>query len=716
MTQPLLSTSWYRVAQLRPKLAPQVNVMRQRVRDHLWHVLVEPGTGRQLRLNGSAYAFAGRCDGQRTVAALWEQLLAQQGNDAPTQDDILRLLAQLHHTGMIQFDAAPNLAMLFERRAEHGRRRRGAWINPFMIRLKLFDPSRLLDRLLPFVRPLMGAGGLTVWAVAVLVGTLACILNFPALRAEAAAHLSTPRMLWLLWLGYPFIKALHELGHALMVRRFGGAVHETGITLMFFTPAPYVDASAANTFERRYQRLLVSAAGIMVELFIAAVAVAIWLAVEPGLLRDGAFASLVICTVSTLLFNGNPLMRLDGYYILCDALHLPNLALRSNALWSAGVRRLVLGREAVPAGALAAGEFKWLLFYAPLAMVYRVALLFTLVSWAGGKSWLLGWITALAVFAWLVMPAVIAASRLSSAAGNLHMRGRALAVLGSFALAMVLLLFVVPVPSSAVARGVVWPPDHAQLRSETGGFVESLPVADGAGVQTGDVVLTLSEPALTAERDKRSSQLTGLQAQQYQALLGDPSRAANIAEDINRTEAELARIDQQLSQLNLQSGAAGRLVLPHAADLAGSFSPRGSMIGYVLAPGPANVRAVLGEHEVELVRHRVRGVEVRMADAPAVVLPATLARQTPDASRTLPSAALGDRFGGGVAVDPADKQGLRTTEPVYLLDVAVDAPLPERIGGRVWLKFDLGHEPLGLQWARRVRQLLLRHFNPVGQA
>ena len=716
MTDRLLSTSWYRVAQLRPRLAPQVRVMRQRVRDQLWHVLVEPGSGRQLRLNEPAYAFAGRCDGHLSVAALWEQLLAQQGDDAPTQDDILRLLAQLHHTGMIQFDAAPNLAMLFERRSERGRRRRGAWINPLVVRLKLFDPSRLLDRLLPLASPLLGKAGLTAWAVAVLLGALACILNFPALRAEAAAHLSAPRTLWLLWLGYPFIKALHELGHGLAVRRFGGAVHETGITLMFFTPAPYVDASAANAFERRYQRVLVSAAGIMVELFIAAVAVAVWLSVEPGVVRDGAFAALVICTVSTLLFNGNPLMRLDGYYILCDAMHLPNLALRSNALWSAGIRRLVLGREAVPPGALAAGEFKWLLVYAPLAAMYRVALLFTLVTWAGARSWLLGWVAALAVLVWLGMPALAAAMRLSSAAGGLQQRTRALAVFGSLGLALVLLLFVVPVPSSTVARGVVWPPEHAQLRSETGGFVESQPVRDGASVQPGEVVLTLAEPALTAERDKRASQLTGLQAQQYQALLADPSRAANLAEDITRTEAELARIDQQLAQLNLQSGAAGRLVLPHAADLAGSFTPRGTMIGYVLAPGPANVRAVLGEQEVELVRQRVRGVEVRMADAPSAILPGSLVRQTPDATRSLPNAALGERFGGSVATDPSDKQGLRTTEPVFLLDVAVDAPLAERIGGRVWLKFDLGNEPLGQQWARRLRQLLLKHFNPVGQA
>ncbi|MEP6791791.1 MAG: PqqD family peptide modification chaperone, partial [Ramlibacter sp.] len=343
--EPLFSESWYRVASLRPRLAQQLKVVRQPVRDQVWHVLVEAASGRQVRLNPVAWQFAGRCDGTQTVAALWELLLARLGDGAPTQDDILRLLAQLYRNGMVQFDAAPHLSMLFAQRAQEGRERSRGFINPMLLRMRLFDPTRLLDRLEPLLRPLLGKPGLVVWMLCAALAALLCAVNFPQLRAQASAQAASPHMLWLAWLCYPVIKAIHELGHALAVRRFGGAVHEVGITLLFLTPAPYVDASAANSFERRGQRIAVSAAGIMVELFLAALAAFVWFAVEPGRLRDVAFVTLLICSVSTLLFNGNPLLRLDGYYVFSDALDLPNLAARSNAWWAAWAHRLVRGRE-----------------------------------------------------------------------------------------------------------------------------------------------------------------------------------------------------------------------------------------------------------------------------------------------------------------------------------------------------------------------------------
>jgi putative peptide zinc metalloprotease protein len=120
MTQPLVSGSWFRVAPLKPSLVAGLKIVRHEVRDQVWHILVEPGSGRQLRLNPAAYAFAGRCSGQATVASLWQLLLEREGDDAPTQDDILRLLAQLFRAGMVQFDAAPYLSLLFSRRTKEG--------------------------------------------------------------------------------------------------------------------------------------------------------------------------------------------------------------------------------------------------------------------------------------------------------------------------------------------------------------------------------------------------------------------------------------------------------------------------------------------------------------------------------------------------------------------------------------------------------------------
>src|SRR6188768_1473598 len=112
MAQALVSGSWYRVAPLRPSLPAGLRVVRQQVRNQVWHVLVEPGSGRQVRLNPAAYAFVGRCDGQASVGELWQALLQREGDAAPGQDDILRLLAQLVRAGMLQFDAAPNLSLL----------------------------------------------------------------------------------------------------------------------------------------------------------------------------------------------------------------------------------------------------------------------------------------------------------------------------------------------------------------------------------------------------------------------------------------------------------------------------------------------------------------------------------------------------------------------------------------------------------------------------
>lgn len=716
MTQPLVSGSWYRVAPLRPSLVGGLKVVRQRVRDQLWHVLVEPGSGRQLRLNPAAYAFAGRCDGRATVENLWQGLLAQQGDDAPTQDDILRLLAQLFRAGMLQFDAAPHLSMLFARRSEDEERRRRAFINPLMLRMRLFDPTRLLDRLVPLAHALARWPVFVGWAAAVLLALLAAAVAFPQLRAEALRVLATPSSYAVAWLAYPLVKSLHELGHALAVRRFGGAVHEVGVSLLLLTPAPYVDASAANAFTEARQRALVSAAGIVVELALAAAAMFAWMLLSPGFLRDAALVVLLICSVSTLVFNGNPLLRLDGYYLACDLMQLPNLALRSQAWWASTWRRMAGTEPALPAGTLAAGERKWLVLYAPLSWAYRVALLFAAVLWVGHASWLLGSVALVALLAWLA--AVLARTLVRTAAGasDATLRRRAIGAAAGVLVALGVFLFLVPAPASVVARGVVWPAERAQLRPQAGGFVEEHLVRDGAPVREGEVVLRLADPALVAQHERAAGERSGLLAQQYHALLQDPSRAWDLDQEIARNGAELRRAEQQLAGLEVRAATAGRAVWPREDDMAGSYAKRGAMVGYVLGPDPLQVRLVLRDEDLLRVRGRVRGAEVRLAEAPWTPHATRLQNEVPAATRQLPSAALGDRHGGAVPVDPADADGLRTQGPVFLVDVVVPELHAAHVGGRAWVKLSLPAEPLGWQALRTVRQLFLRQFSPTGQA
>jgi putative peptide zinc metalloprotease protein len=369
----------------------------------------------------------------------------------------------------------------------------------------------------------------------------------------------------------------------------------------------------------------------------------------------------------------------------------------------------------LPPGLLARGELKWLVAYAPASWLYRLGLLFALVFWLGHQSWLMGWIAALFLLAWVVKAVLGALLRSVEESARPGARRRATVAVTALALGSVLALFVLPVPSSVVARGVVWPPERAQLRAESGGFVEPQMVADGAPVMQGDVVLTLLDPVLAAQREKTDSEKAGLMAQQYQALLQDPTRAGEIAEDLNRNEAELQRVQQQLDDLQLRARTGGRAVWPRERDLPGSYAQRGTMLGYVLSPEPAQVRLVLRDEDLLRVRGRVQAIEVRLAEAPLTPHAASLRSETPAATRQLPSAALGDRQGGPVTVDPADKEGLRTQLPVFLLDVLVPTVTADHIGGRAWVKLVLQDEPLGLQGLRVLRQLLVRQFSPTGQ-
>ena len=711
MAESLFSPLWHHVAELRPRLRAGVRVQRQRYRGETWYLLVDEAGGKQHRINAPAYELIGRFDGRASVNRLWSLLLAKFGDQAPGQDEVVRALQRLAEAELLALDgAAADVPGLFHRSAERRRRRRPL-VNPLGFSIPLLDPSRLLALLEPLGTRLFRPATLVVWTLLVAVAALAGAMNWGALRSHGAAHMASGYYLLLAWLSYPLVKLAHEIGHALAVRRWGGEVHEFGLSLLFFMPAPYLDASAATAFRDRGKRLVVSAAGILVELAIAAAALLVWLAVEPGVVRDVAFVLLFVCLASSLLFNGNPLLRFDGYHVLCDLVDAPNLAPRSYAYWLHLLRRL-LGGDASSAPEAAAGERKWLLAYAPLSWGYRLALCSVLVLWLAGKSAMLGWLAAALVVLFLLLRPVHDALRTlwrSFPAGEPRRRaGWSMAAAAALAAGGVLAL---PMPSTVTAEGVAWPPEHATVRAETEGFVTEVLAQDGQSVGPGTPLVVLADPALLAERDALRARLVGLSARQYDALLREPAQARNVIEELQGTQGELARIEQRITHLTVRSNAAGRLALPRAEDLPGSFIPKGATLAHVIVATPGVVRAALPADHAALLRGREPRVEVRLAGASSPA-PARLLREIPAATRILPSAALGEPGGGRHVVDPADPQGTLSLAPVFLIDVVLDRPL-ERLGQRAWVRFGLGAEPLALQWLRRGRQLLLKHFNPV---
>lgn len=712
MTQSLFSPQWYRVAQLHPRLRAQVSVQRQHWRDQHWYVLSDKVSGRQHRINAAAYQFIGRCDGKRSVQSVWDAVLESSRDNAPTQDEVIGLLAQLHENDLLQCEHTPDSETLFHRRKERVRKRRQLLINPFSFRVPLGDPSRWLARLDPVGRLIFRPAMFWLWLAVMVIAVLAAATEWQSLLNHASVNMLTPRYLALTFLCFPLIKILHELGHALAVRRWGGEVNEVGLGLLVLVPAPYLDASAASAFPERSRRAMVGSAGIMVELALAALALVFWLNVQPGLGRDIAFVVMFIGTVSTLLFNGNPLLRFDAYYVLCDLFDLPNLAGRSATFWNIHLRRLLL-RTASEVPPIAAGEHKWLIAYAPLSLVYRLIISLYIILWLGSKWVLLGLLMAVYVlFSMVLGPLGSWARQALDAAAPGREFARARLSAGLLAVFAFMLLFVVPLPFSTVAPAVVWLPEQAQVRAEVDGFIAGLPVRDGETVQTGQVLAVLENPELHLARDNAANKLTALQAEQYQLLLRDPLKAQNLAEEIRRAEAELARAEERLAQLDIRARTSGKLVMPRQADIIGTYNRHGAILGYVLQDADLRVRAAVPEETAFLVKKRTRHAEVRLAEDSGTVLLATLGQDTPAATRQLPSAALGDRGGGPYVTDPENKEGRHSLEPVFLFDLTVGGHPLELIGGRAWVRFDHGAEPLALQLYRRATQLFLKHFEP----
>ena len=712
MSESLFSPLWHRVSDLHPRLRAGVRLQRQLYHGEAWYLLIDGASGKQNRINRSAYELIGRFDGRTSVNQVWTRLLEKFGDNAPTQEEVVRILSRLGEGELVQFETTPDIAGLFRQHAERARRRR-PWVNPLAFPVPLFDPSRLLDSLEPALRPLLRPAALALWMAAVLLAAVAAGVHWSALQAHAAKYMVTAYYLMLAWICYPVIKGLHELAHAIAVRRWGGEVHEMGVTLLFFTPAPYVDASAANAFRDRWHRAAVSAAGIMVELGLAAAALWVWLEVEPGPLSDFAFVVLFLCGASSLLFNGNPLLRFDGYHLLCDLLEMPNLAVRSQAYWTHLMLRLLGGTDGAPAPEMARGEHKWLLLYAPASLAYRLALALTLTLWLGSKSAWLGWLAAALVLASMIIrPAGIAFRSLRGALPLGRPRRRAALVSTVAGIGTLVLVLAMPFPSTLLVQGVVWPPERAQVRAETEGFVHRVLARDGEVVQPGTPLVELADPVLRTEHEALGLRVQGLEAQRYDLLLKDPAKARNAIEELGRAQAELARLEERIGYLTVRSKETGPLVLPHSEDLPGSFVKKGAMLGYVLSSAPTAIRAVVPNESASLLRASNRGVEV-MLPGRGSPTPARLERDAPAATHVLPSAALGARGGGSHATDPADQEGTRTLEPVFLFDLRLPGERLHNLGQRAWVRFDLGSEPLAAQWSRRLRQLFLKHFNPV---
>ena len=714
MAGALLSSWWYRVAERKPRLRRHARLHRHRYRGEVWYLLQDAASSRVHRFTPAARLVISLMDGTRSVSELWQIANRHLGDDAPSQDELIELLGQLHGADLLESDVVPDAAELFARseREERARYLR-SFGNPMAIRLPLWDPESFLERFEGLVKLVWSRWGFLLWLAVVLPAAFLVSPHWPELSHNFSDRVLAVDNLVVLYLAFPVIKLLHELGHAAATKAGGGEVHDLGVILLVLLPVPYVDASAATVFKSKYRRAVVGAAGVAVELFVAALAFYLWLLVEPGLVRAILFNIMLIASVSSLLFNGNPLLRYDAYYVLADLIEMPNLAARSTRYWRHLLERYLLGvRDGDPFDA-SAGEKAWFLFYGFASTIYRIVVTIVIALFIATRFFVIGVVLAIwAVVAMAVVPLVRAVLHLVNTPRLRKRRSTAIAaVLGLVGAAAVILLFL-PVPYHSHAEGVLWLPEQAIVRAGANGFAGAFLAQPGAAVGKGDVLIECVDPGLEAQRRRSMSKVAELEAEYAANFPTDRSKAQIAFDKLQSERANLSMIRSHLTELTVRAAQDGVFVVPQTADMQGRFYRKGEQMAYVVSDAQPIVRVVVPQDSVDYVRSATDSVRIRLVDRPGSEYAAKLLREVPAGVDLLPSSALAIEGGGEIATDPRETKGPKALERMFQFDLGfVDGPRIDYFGQRVFVRFEHHREPLMVQWYRSVRLLFMSSFN-----
>ncbi|MCA0919580.1 biotin/lipoyl-binding protein [Pseudooceanicola nanhaiensis] len=707
------STSWYRVAGFRPRLRAHARFHRHIYRGTLWFVLQDRVSGRFHRFTPEAYRLICMMDGNRTLAQIWDLALSQLALDAVTQDELVRLVGQLYSADVLAGDVPPDIVELSDRGRRAARQKiLRSVMNPLALRLPVFDPDGFLSATMPLVRPLYSIFGLLLFLAVVGYGLVLAALNWGPLTENVFDRVSTAENMLLLMVAYPAVKALHELGHAYTIKRWGGSVHEIGVMFLVFVPVPYVDASDSIAFPAKSRRMLVGAAGILVEVFLAAIAMIIWAGAEEGLLRAFAFNVMLVGGVSTLLFNGNPLLRFDGYYVFSDWIEIPNLGQRANAYVGYLVQRYAFGLRWAESPVTAPREGRWLFSYAIAAFLYRLTITMGIVGLVATRFFVVGVILAVwALFLMLILPLLKGLWYVVADPALRRNRGRALALTGVVLAAIVTAVLTVPVPYNTMAEGVVSPRPAAFANATAEGVVTEVYVRPGQIVSAGAPLMRIEDPLIEARRAVLEARLGEIARRLEAERVSERVTLKILEQELEAARADLALTETRIREQTVLAGAEGQVILPDPESLIGRYARPGDLLAVVAAFRDPLIRVAVPESRAEEVRSDTRTTEVRFFGDHAG-RPARVIRATPGLTRALPSAALATNGGGQLLLDPtAPADRIQTLEPVFLLDLEVGAPTQvNSYGDRVFVRFSHGETPIAARLYRAGTRIFLKYF------
>ena len=513
------------------------------------YILEDPISSKFFRLGLPEYTFVSLLDGNTTLAEAMGSTASIMGAMALNEREVGNLCKWLLDTSLATTHQSRTAGRLSESRSKESGKKLVAQANPMIQKLPLLNPMPILRRLDWLSRRMFSLLGAFVWLSVVGFGGYKVWADWDRFMHFGGALLAKHNWIWLIitWLA---LKLIHEASHAMACRRFGGNVRQAGIVFILLAPMPYVDVTSIWRMDSKWKRILISAAGLGGELFIAGIAAIIWAYSFDPLVGQHAVNVMVTATMVTILFNANPLMRFDGYYIMTDAIEMPNLASHGQQWLSYFMRRYFMGVDQ-RCPEWPEGRHWAVVAYAILSLLWRLVIYVSLAVTAEVLFHGAGVVIAVVSIAtWVGIPLF---RSIKTIRGNrLASRKRMCAITAAMAATFWCLWSFVPWYSRASVPIVVDYHPPAEIRVRVDGSLDENLVTVGDLVRAGEVLARLSNRELELQYEDLSLEIaqSWARARDYRI---DGAIAAVEVEKENQAalQSRLSQIRDQLDGLTV---------------------------------------------------------------------------------------------------------------------------------------------------------------------
>ncbi len=660
------------LSQVRLTLRKDLIFYRRRLGRRDCYIIEDPATGGFHQIGLEEYTLISVLDGTRTLADAVRLTTVALGNQALGESEV----AALGHW-LIESDLAFTQQAISAGRIQKKHERRSLietsqWLNPIMFRFRLGRPDGSVAWLSRWLSWIWSWPLACVWVVVVLAALLGVFDQWDRLTVGIPQIAYPSQWIYLLasWL---VLKSFHELGHALVCKKFGGEVREWGVMWMLFVPLPYVDVTSSWRFESKWERVLTSLAGMAVELFLAAIAAFVWLRTDSGPLNQLAYHAILTAGFATLLFNANPLMRFDGYYVLSDGLDLPNLAQNGQQFVRQVARRIFLGdkRENVRRSMDRVGLVR---AYGIAALLWRIVVTLGLVFAAA--SLLPGFGLVLAIFAvgaWYGIPVVKLWRYLyqENLARRLERR-RFWQTTAIIAAAAVVAAMLIPGPNTATAPAIIEFDPLQVVRAKTDGFVRELAVCEGDAITRGQLLARLENEELLTIIAELRFRIAELRIKGQKFLLDENLSAyQTTVKDREAQQTRLEQLQREATSLEIRAEADGVVLTGDLLSMQGSFAKRGQALFTIGDPQQKKAIALIRPEDSAAARSaEEQSVGLRLYGQWGTAITGTVARVSARATSTITHEAFSASYGGGLPVVQRSKQSRNEVQTESIWELA----------------------------------------------